>query len=231
MRKEDDNGNNEMRDPQGEKRPRQDRNKKISRDNHDPKDSDCSHTTSNEEDDDDEGPRPAKRRKLLSAPPDNALTPPDEPTPVDHDHCNSSRASRSPSATVESALVAEYQEWPFQGFLKRTRIGNETTYNLEFTLPHIPDHLHLPVYSAVLGTGSKKDLSHQDSLPRKPGKKLTEKQESLLAKLVRKDKTWAEIGEHFPGHTLQSLKENFFGKQGGKPRRRGRKPSVRVGGA
>ncbi|CZR65262.1 uncharacterized protein PAC_15162 [Phialocephala subalpina] len=38
-------------------------------------------------------------------------------------HHHPPRASRSPSATVESAPVAEYQEWPSQGFLKRTRIG------------------------------------------------------------------------------------------------------------
>jgi len=33
--------------------------------------------------------------------------------------------------------------------------------------------------------------------------------------MVLDDKTWAEIGRHFPGHTLQSLKDNFFTKQGG----------------
>ena len=56
---------------------------------------------------------------------------------------------------MESAPVAEYQEWPFQGFLKRTRIGNETTYNLEFQLSHILEHLHLPVLSEALGMRSK----------------------------------------------------------------------------
>jgi hypothetical protein len=53
---------------------------------------------------------------------------------------------------------------------------------------------------------------------RKPGRELTENQESLLVKMVHNDKTWAEIGRHFPGHTLHSLKENFFTRQGGKPR-------------
>ena len=50
---------------------------------------------------------------------------------------NTPRTSRSPSSTVRSAPVAEYQEWPFQGFLKRATIDNETTYNLEFMLPRI----------------------------------------------------------------------------------------------
>ena len=40
---------------------------------------------------------------------------------------------------ADSAPVAEYQEWPLQGFLKRTRIGNQTRYNLEFQLPHVPE--------------------------------------------------------------------------------------------
>ena len=60
---------------------------------------------------------------------------------------------------VESAPVAEYQEWPFQGFLKRTKIGNETIYNLEFQLSHVPEHLHLPVLSEALGMRSNKELS------------------------------------------------------------------------
>jgi hypothetical protein len=36
-----------------------------------------------------------------------------------------------------------------------------------------------------------------------------------LAKMVRDDQTWAEIGRHFPGHTLPSLKENFSRSKGG----------------
>jgi len=49
--------------------------------------------------------------------------------------------------------------------------------------------------------------------------------------MVHDDKTWAEIERHFPVHTLQSLKENFFTKQGGQARKRGRKPGARAGGA
>jgi hypothetical protein len=64
-----------------------------------------------------------------------------------------------------------------------------------------------------LPTGFTEDLSakvaasHQAIASRKTGKKLTKEQESLLAKLVQ---------------------ENFFMKQGGKPRRRGRKPGVEI---
>jgi hypothetical protein len=129
---------------------------------------------------------------------------------------------------VESTPVAEYQEWPFQGFLKRTMIGNQTMYNLEFALPRTSEHFHLSLHSEVLGSAS---ASHQVVSTRKLGKELTKEQESLLAKMIHDDQTWTEIGRHFPGHTLPSLKENFFKKQGGQPRKRGRKPGARAGGA
>jgi hypothetical protein len=150
------------------------------------------------------------------------------PTPVDNDHHNTPQTSRSPSAVVESTPVAEYQEWPFQGFLKRTMIGNQTMYNLEFALPRTSEHFHLSLHSEVLGSAS---ASHQVVSTRKLGKELTKEQESLLAKMIHDDQTWTEIGRHFPGHTLPSLKENFFKKQGGQPRKRGRKPGARAGGA
>ena len=48
------------------------------------------------------------------------------------------------------AFRADYQEWPFQGFLKRVRIGNETTYNLEFKLPCISERFDLPISDKYL---------------------------------------------------------------------------------
>ena len=131
----------------------------------------------------DEDSRPAKRRKPRSVP---AVTAPlhlrrsrslESPsttsleiedaqpqadcgcpsTLVDDEHHHPPRTSQSPPAPVKSAPIAEYQEWHFQGFLKRTRIRNETTYNLEFQLSHVPKHLHLPVLSEALGMHSNKD--------------------------------------------------------------------------
>lgn len=60
---------------------------------------------------------------------------------------------------MESAPIAEYQEWPFQGFLKRMRIVDDTTYNLEFKLPDISKCLDPPIDSEVLGVGSSKEMS------------------------------------------------------------------------
>lgn len=186
-------------------------------------------------DTDDEDPRPAKRRKLPPTPTNNALTP-DDPTLVDNDHHHTPRTSQNPFVRVESALITEYREWPFEGFLKRITIGNQITYNLEFALPHILGQMNLSLSSEVLSGGSRESpikaaASHRAVTSRKPSKELTKEQESLLVKMVHEDKTCIEIERHFPGHTLQSLKESFFTKQGGRPRKRGRKPGVKVGDA
>jgi hypothetical protein len=163
---------------QREKKGRQDTHTEISSETH------YSVNTDDTCDTDDEDPRPAKRRKPRSAP---AVTVPlhfrshplvlpsttnlevgDAQPQADHgcspafihnEHCHASRTSRSPSATAESVLAAEYQEWSLQSFLKRTKIGDETTYNLEFQLPHIPEHLHYTIPSEALSVGSNKQTS------------------------------------------------------------------------
>ncbi|PVH70471.1 hypothetical protein DL98DRAFT_597783 [Cadophora sp. DSE1049] len=152
---------------------------------------------------------------------------------VNDDHHYTPPSSRSTSDTEESASAAEFQEWLFQGFLKRVTIGNQFTYNLEFSLSHVPKHLSLSLHSEDLGTSSRESsveaaVSRRAVTSRKLGKELTKNQESRLAKMVHDDETWAEIGRHFPGHTLQSLKDNYFTKQRGKPRKRRRKHGVKA---
>ncbi len=57
------------------------------------------------------------------------------------------------------AADAEYEEWPFQGFLKRTKIGSETTYKLEFKLEHLPELLELPIPPHTLDISSDRETS------------------------------------------------------------------------
>lgn len=45
----------------------------------------------------------------------------------------------------------------FQGFLKRTRIGDDMTYNLGFKLPSISEHLHLLINSKALDISSSRE--------------------------------------------------------------------------
>jgi len=87
------------------------------------------------------------------------------PTLVDDDHHSTPQTSRSPSATAELAPVAEYREWPFQGFLKRTRIRNKMTYNLEFQLPCISERLNLPIDPEAFGISTNSEMSVKATPP------------------------------------------------------------------
>jgi hypothetical protein len=133
----------------GEKRGRQDTHTEISSETHPSVNTDDTCET-----------QPAKRRKRRSAPAvtlpfhvrrSRRLLPPsttsleiDDAQPqadrgcpstlVNDEQHHASRISQCPVATG-AVPVAEYQEWPFHGFLKRTRIGDDITYNLEFKLP------------------------------------------------------------------------------------------------
>jgi hypothetical protein len=89
------------------------------------------------------------------------------PTPIDDEQHHISQTSRSPSALTESIPIAEYQEWPFQGFLKRTKIGNETTYNLEFKLPCISGRLNLPINPEALHICSSREALAKAAIPHK----------------------------------------------------------------
>jgi hypothetical protein len=167
--------------------------------------------------------RPAKRRKLPPTPTDNVLTPPDEPTPVDNHHRHTPGTSRSPSITVESALIAEYQ-----GFLKRTRIGNKTTYNLEFQLPHIPEHLHLPILSEALGMRSNKETSAEAASPHTAGAhskmhfaaprpqikrvRWAPEEDATILKMREDGCSWEEIHAALPSRTLGTIQVRFSTK-------------------
>jgi hypothetical protein len=120
---------------------------------------------------------------------------------------------------VESAPVAEYQEWPFQGFLKRTKIGDKTIYNLEFQLLHVPEQLHLPILSKALGMRSGKKTSaeaaalhdagvHSKMHPaavRRPIKRVrwTPEEDATIFKMREEDGcSWEEIHAALPSRTL-----------------------------
>ncbi|KAH8595151.1 hypothetical protein B0O99DRAFT_160076 [Bisporella sp. PMI_857] len=142
----------------------------ISSETHHSANTDDNHNTC---DTTDEDPRPAKRRKPRSAP---ALTVPlhlrqsrprvsHSTTSLEIDDAQPQANCGYRSTLVDDEPVAEYQEWPFQGFLKRTKIGNESTYNLEFQLPRIPEHLYLPIPFDALSIGSNTGTSAEVETP------------------------------------------------------------------
>jgi hypothetical protein len=150
------------------------------------------------------------------------------PTPADDEHYHTPRTPRSPSAPAESALVAEYQEWPFQGFLKRTKIGNETTYNLEFQLPRIPEHLCLLIPSEELSIGSNKGTSAEGGTPysaiahsevrratSRPKRKRVpwkpEENETIL-KMKKEGCSWEEIHRALPHQSIGTIQVRYSTK-------------------
>jgi hypothetical protein len=195
----------------------------------------------------DEDPRPAKRRKPRSA---RDVTPPpttgaeiDEAqsqddhgyssTPIDEQHF-ASRTSRSPSTASEAVPVTEYQEWPFQGFLKRIRIRDDVTYNLEFKLPSISEQLHLPINPKALDIFPNKEASakvptyydaathskiHQAPLqPTKKRKhiKWTLEEDATLLKMKDDDGcSWEEIAKALPHHIPRTVQPHYYAIRAG----------------
>jgi hypothetical protein len=130
--------------------------------------------------------------------------------------------------------VAEYQEWPFQGFLKRIRIGDDVTYNLEFKLPSISEHLHLPIDPAALDVFSSKEAPakvptlydaathskiQQASLqPKKKRKHLkwTAEEDATVLKMKDEDGcSWEEIHKALPHRTPVAIKVQYYAIRAG----------------
>lgn len=123
--------------------------------------------------------------------------------------------------TLESESVGEYQEWPFQGFLKRSNIGNEITYNLQFRLQHIPEHLHLHVLSRALNTDSTHNSTsiHHDNLQSKTPLQVRRKRVSWRPKenktilaMKKNGCTWKEIHQALPHRSQGAIQVQYSTK-------------------
>jgi hypothetical protein len=142
-------------------------------------------------------------------------------TLVDDEQHYASRTSRSPSAATGLTPVAEYQEWPFQGFLKRTRIGDDVTYNLEFKLPWISEHLHLPINHEALDICSSEAPAkvpihhdaaahskiHQAPLqPKKRRVKWTTEEDATLLQMRNDGCSWEDISAALPHRSIGTIR-------------------------
>jgi len=149
---------------------------------------------------------------------------------VGEQHC-ASRTSRSPSAVSEAVPVAEYQEWPFQGFLKRIRIGDDVTFNLEFKLPSISEHLHLPIDPKALDICSSKEApakvpTHHEAAahsktrqaPLKPRKgrakwtKWTTEEDATLLQMKNHGCSWEVIHAALPHRSIGTIQVHYSTK-------------------
>jgi hypothetical protein len=147
---------------------------------------------------------------------------------VDKSHRHASRSSRSPSAAAEAVPVAEYQEWPFQGFLKRIRIGDDVTFNLEFKLPSISEQLHLPINPKALDICSSKEPpakipTHHDAAthskihqaplqPKKRRVKWTTEEDATLLQMRNDGYSWEDIHAALPHRSIGTIQVHYSTK-------------------
>jgi hypothetical protein len=152
----------------------------------------------------------------------------DPSTFVDNSRHHASRASRSPPAASEAEPVAEYQEWPFQGFLKRIRIGDDVTYNLEFKLPSISEQLHLPIDPKALDIFPSKEalakvpthheaaahskIHHAPLQPKKKRVKWTPEEDAMLLQMRNNGCSWEEIHAALPHRSIGTIQVHYSTK-------------------
>jgi len=129
--------------------------------------------------------------------------------------------------------TAEYREWPMHGFFKRTTIGNETRYSMDFSLEQLqelcavacPLHATPPIsdryFSAgkanlpKVGTRVKKTRSAPPSRSKRTP--FTSKENAMLLDLKEnKGWPWKRIEPKFPQRTLNSLQVHYCTKLKGK---------------
>ncbi|TVY87442.1 hypothetical protein LAWI1_G006801, partial [Lachnellula willkommii] len=128
-----------------------------------------------------------------------------------------SRTSRSPSAATEALPVAEYQEWLFQGFLTRTGIGDDVTYNLEFKLAIDFGTLSLTEWhwTSVLRERPRQRfrpitrLVHQAPLKPKKGRakwtKWTTEEDATLLQMKNDGCSWEVIHAALPHRSIGTI--------------------------
>jgi hypothetical protein len=128
---------------------------------------------------------------------------------------------------LEAVLVTEYWEWPFQGFLKRTRIGDNVMYNLEFKLPSILEHLYLLIDSKALDICSSKEAPakasthhdaaahskiHQAPLKPKKSKVLWIEDDIKLVQMWNEGRLWEYIFAALPNRSEGSIRVHYLTK-------------------
>jgi hypothetical protein len=138
-------------------------------------------------------------------------------------------APRTSAMESTPATNAEYQEWPLQGCLKHTRIGNEILYNLEFSLKHLPELLELSIPPQGLNAGSDRETSARPArfssaasrakTPRpalRPQSKRPPFTPAEDARLVNMKESqglsWKQIVCAFPGRSVGTLQVHYSTK-------------------
>ncbi|PVH70774.1 hypothetical protein DL98DRAFT_123429 [Cadophora sp. DSE1049] len=134
---------------------------------------------------------------------------------VVNSHQHTSRPSRSPSEASEATPVTEHRQWPFQGFLKCTRIGDNVTYNLEFKLPSVSEYVHIPIHPAVLEIDHKvaaHSKTRQAPLKSKKSRAQWSEAEDAILRTRKDGCSWEEIHEGLPGRSMGAIQVRYSTK-------------------
>jgi hypothetical protein len=184
-----------------------------------------------ENEDEDDGPRSRKRPRRSSKDFDgfrnHSRCETSSKIRVSHERGSiSTPSSAGPGGTKEGE--ADYQEWPTEGFLKRTRVGHELFYSLDFRLSDIgttvsttgPSRSPRKLtniqnrnrrHSSVVLIPSKP--SRAESSSRKAGSRFTVRENKKLIRLKEAEgMCWQEISCHFPGRTTGTLQVHYCTK-------------------
>jgi hypothetical protein len=148
--------------------------------------------------------------------------------------CDDRQSQRSPThcssgdEELASNMTAEYQEWPMRGFFKRTTIGNEIQYGMEFSLEQLQElyayacpHASHPGSNRYFSTGSASS-SRQPTQAKKirsgpmsqsKRTRFTPEEDARLVNLKEKERwSWDAIEGAFPGRTRAALQVHYSTK-------------------
>ncbi|KAL2063229.1 hypothetical protein VTL71DRAFT_5033 [Oculimacula yallundae] len=124
-------------------------------------------------------------------------------------HQHTSRLSRSPSEASEAASVTEHRQWPFQGFLNYTRVGDNVTYNLEFKLPSVSECVHIPIDRAALESDYKAAAHSKTPLKSKKSRVPWSKKENAILRTRKSGCSWKAIHKDLPGRSMGAIQVRY----------------------
>jgi hypothetical protein len=127
------------------------------------------------------------------------------------------------------STTTEYREWPMHGFFKRTTIGNEIRYSMDFSLEQLQGFCAIVCPLHTMSPNSDRDSSVRwanrprvstrvkktQSAPPSRNKRtpFTLKEDALLVDLKEnKGWRWTQIKQEFPQRTLNSLQVHYCTK-------------------
>jgi Myb-like DNA-binding domain len=120
--------------------------------------------------------------------------------------------------------TAEYQEWPMHGFFKRTLIGDEIRYGMEFSLEQLHELCALAcphasrAVSSIRSVGSPRPPTRARKTgsgppPKIKGTRFTQEEDAKLIDMKEtKRRSWDEIEGAFPGRTRAALQVHYSTK-------------------